>query len=161
MTSVSDEKWRPFNCLFQSGRAKDLSAPQQMGVERRETHLPPLALTCHSKKNSEGCPPKQGFPAAMTSVSDEKWRPFNCLFQSGQTKYLSAPQQMGVERRETHLPPPVFEPRSVQAEGKYIKMTMLTRSTNLVSYVCEMSTTQYARHFTSALQLTYLDSITY
>ena len=27
MTSVSDEKWRPFNCFFQSGRGKDLSAP--------------------------------------------------------------------------------------------------------------------------------------
>ena len=27
MTSASDEKWRPFNCFFQSGRAKDLSAP--------------------------------------------------------------------------------------------------------------------------------------
>jgi len=26
-TSVSDEKWRPFTCFFQSGRAKDLSAP--------------------------------------------------------------------------------------------------------------------------------------
>ena len=27
MTSASDEKWRPFNCFFQSGRAEDLSAP--------------------------------------------------------------------------------------------------------------------------------------
>jgi hypothetical protein len=27
MTSALDEKWRPFNCFFQSGRAKDLSAP--------------------------------------------------------------------------------------------------------------------------------------
>ena len=27
MTSASDEKWRLFNCFFQSGRAKDLSAP--------------------------------------------------------------------------------------------------------------------------------------
>ena len=27
MTSASDEKWRAFNCFFQSGRAKDLSAP--------------------------------------------------------------------------------------------------------------------------------------
>ena len=26
MTSASDEKWRPFNCFFQSGRSKDLSA---------------------------------------------------------------------------------------------------------------------------------------
>jgi hypothetical protein len=27
MTSASEEKWRPFNCFFQSGRTKDLSAP--------------------------------------------------------------------------------------------------------------------------------------
>ena len=27
MTCASDEKWRPFNSFFQSGRAKDLSAP--------------------------------------------------------------------------------------------------------------------------------------
>ena len=26
MTSAPDEKWQPFNCFFQSGRAKDLSA---------------------------------------------------------------------------------------------------------------------------------------
>jgi len=34
------------------------------------------------KKNSEGCPSNQVSAAAMTSVSDEKWRPFNCFFQS-------------------------------------------------------------------------------
>ena len=27
MTFASEEKWRPFNCFFQSDRAKDLSAP--------------------------------------------------------------------------------------------------------------------------------------
>ena len=27
MTSASNEKWRPFNCFFQAGRAKDLPAP--------------------------------------------------------------------------------------------------------------------------------------
>jgi len=27
MTSASEEKWRSFNYFFQSGRAKDLSAP--------------------------------------------------------------------------------------------------------------------------------------
>ena len=27
MTSASDDKWRTFNCFFQSGRANDLSAP--------------------------------------------------------------------------------------------------------------------------------------
>ena len=30
MTSASDEKWRSFSCFFQSGRAKDLSAPLYM-----------------------------------------------------------------------------------------------------------------------------------
>ena len=34
------------------------------------------------KKNSEGCPSNQVSAAAMTFASDEKWRPFNCFFQS-------------------------------------------------------------------------------
>ena len=34
------------------------------------------------KKNSECCPPNQVSAAEMTSASDEKWRPFNCFFQS-------------------------------------------------------------------------------
>ena len=34
----------------------------------------------HSKKNSEGCPSNQVSAAAMTSTSDEKWRPLNCFF---------------------------------------------------------------------------------
>jgi len=32
------------------------------------------------KKNSEDCPSNQVSAAAMTSASDEKWRPFNCFF---------------------------------------------------------------------------------
>ena len=43
------------------------------------------------KNNSEGCPSNQVSAAAMTSASDEKWRNFNCFFQSGQAKDLSAP----------------------------------------------------------------------
>ena len=35
------------------------------------------------KRNSEGCPSNQVSAAAMTSPSDEKWRPFNCFFSSG------------------------------------------------------------------------------
>jgi len=31
------------------------------------------------KNNSEGCPSNQVSAAAITSASDEKWRPFNCL----------------------------------------------------------------------------------
>ena len=34
------------------------------------------------KNNSEGCPSNQVSAAAMTSASDEKWRTFNCFFQS-------------------------------------------------------------------------------
>ena len=43
------------------------------------------------KTNSEGCPSNQVSAAAMTSASDEKWRPFNCFFQSVRAKDLSAP----------------------------------------------------------------------
>ena len=34
------------------------------------------------KKNSEACPSNHIYAAAMTSTSDEKWRPFNCFFHS-------------------------------------------------------------------------------
>jgi len=34
------------------------------------------------KTKAEGCPSNQVSVAAMTSASDEKWRPFNCFFQS-------------------------------------------------------------------------------
>jgi len=34
------------------------------------------------KKNSEGFPSNQVSAAAVTSASDEKWRTFNCFFQS-------------------------------------------------------------------------------
>jgi len=43
------------------------------------------------KNNSEGCPSNQVSAAAMTSASDEKWRNFNCFFQSNRAKDLSAP----------------------------------------------------------------------
>ena len=35
------------------------------------------------KKNSETCPSSQVSAAAMTSPSDEKWRPFNCFLVQG------------------------------------------------------------------------------
>jgi len=34
------------------------------------------------KKNSESCLSNQVSTAAITSASDEQWRPFNCFFQS-------------------------------------------------------------------------------
>ena len=34
------------------------------------------------RKKSEGCPSNLVSAAAMTSASDEKWRPFKCFFQS-------------------------------------------------------------------------------
>jgi len=33
-----------------------------------------------TQENSEGCPSNQFSAAAMTSVSDEKWRPLSCFF---------------------------------------------------------------------------------
>ena len=43
------------------------------------------------KKNSEVCPSNEVFAAGMASASDENWGPFNCFFQSGRAKDLSAP----------------------------------------------------------------------
>jgi len=39
-------------------------------------------LQATQKKSSEACPSNQVSAAAITSASDEKWRPFNCFFQS-------------------------------------------------------------------------------
>ena len=35
------------------------------------------------EKRSESCPSNQVSAAAMTSASDEKWRPFDCFFSPG------------------------------------------------------------------------------
>ena len=43
------------------------------------------------KKYSEVCPSNQVSATAITSTSDKKWRPFNCFFQLGRAKDLSAP----------------------------------------------------------------------
>jgi len=37
---------------------------------------------CKPLKKSEVCPSNHFSAAAMTSASDERWRPFNCFFQS-------------------------------------------------------------------------------
>ena len=43
------------------------------------------------KKNSEGCPSNQVSAAAMTSASDEKWRPFNCFFSQARLRTYQHP----------------------------------------------------------------------
>ena len=42
-------------------------------------------------KHSEGCPSNQVSAAAMTSASDEKWRPFNCFSVQGTGGSLTGP----------------------------------------------------------------------
>ena len=44
---------------------------------------PLLELLQATQKKSECCPSNQVSAGAMTSTSDEKWRPFNCLFSPG------------------------------------------------------------------------------
>jgi len=44
-----------------------------------------------TQKHSEDCPSNQVSAAAMIFASDEKWRLFNCFFQPGRAKDLSAP----------------------------------------------------------------------
>ena len=58
---------------------------QVLSPTRKETSYSDQTLTFASqskKKNSEGCLSNQVSAAAMTSASDEKWRPFNCFFIS-------------------------------------------------------------------------------
>ena len=59
------------------GADKSLARPGRK--QATATNL--LTFASHSKKkNSEGCPSNKVNAAAMTSASDEKWRPFNCFF---------------------------------------------------------------------------------
>jgi hypothetical protein len=69
------------------GADKSLARPGRK--EATATKL--LLLQATQKKNSEVCPSNQVSAAAMTSASDEKWRLFNCFFQSGRAKDLSSP----------------------------------------------------------------------
>ena len=68
------------------GADKSLSRPGTKQVTATKLFYKPL------KKKTENCPSNQVSAATMTSASDEKWRPFNCFFQSGRAKDLSAPQ---------------------------------------------------------------------
>ena len=61
------------------GADKSLAQPGKKNKLQR-----PNSNFCKSlkkKKKSEGCPSNQISAAAMTSVSDEKWRPFTCFFR--------------------------------------------------------------------------------
>ena len=43
------------------------------------------------RNNSEGCPSNQVSTAAMSSASDEKWRPYNCFFSQVRLKTYQHP----------------------------------------------------------------------
>ena len=68
-----------FKLKINANRNKELK--NVLSPTRKETSYSDQTLTfaTHSKKNSEVCPSNQVSAAAMTSASDEKWRPFNCF----------------------------------------------------------------------------------
>jgi len=81
--------------IIRGGTDKSLGRPgRKQATEIKfgiySTHSPHFLVRCSNfckllKKNnkSEGCPPNQVSAAAMTSASNEKWRPFNCFFSPG------------------------------------------------------------------------------
>ena len=76
--------------LVNWGADKSLAQPW-----RKQATATKLSFASHSKKkNSEGCLSNQISATAVTSASEEKWRPFNCFFQSDRAKDLSAPLYM-------------------------------------------------------------------
>ena len=81
--------------LARPGRKQATATKLQQVVSptRKETSYSDqtLTLASHSKNKSEGCQSNQVSAAAMTSASDEKWRPFNGFFQSGRAKDSSEP----------------------------------------------------------------------
>ena len=66
------------NCYQMSYRGADKSLARPGRKQTTATKL--LTFASQFKKKSEGCPSNQVSAAAMTSASDEKWRPFNCFF---------------------------------------------------------------------------------
>jgi len=70
------------------GADKSLARPGRNKLQRQNSNF---CKPLKKRKNSEGCPSNQVSAAATTSASDEKWRPFNCFFQSGRAKDLSGP----------------------------------------------------------------------
>ena len=72
--------------LLYQGAEKSLARPG-----RKLARATKIELSQATQKNSENCPSNHFSAAAMTSASDEKWRPFNCFFSPGRAKDLSAP----------------------------------------------------------------------
>jgi hypothetical protein len=66
-------------------RGADKSLSRQGRKQATATKLSLLQAT--KKKKSESCPSNQVSAAAMTSASDEKWRPFNCFCRVGLKTY--------------------------------------------------------------------------
>ena len=65
---------------------------------KKETGYSDQTLTFSSpykKKNSEVCPSNQVSTAAMTSASEEKWRPFNCFFSRVGLRIYQHPCNVG------------------------------------------------------------------
>ena len=79
----------PLYTAMYRGADKSLARPGRKQAQRPNSNFcKPL------KNNSEACPSNQVSTTAMTSASDENWRPVNCFFQSGRAKDLSAPLYM-------------------------------------------------------------------
>ena len=83
--------------LIRGGADKSLAQPgKKQATENKfgiySTHSPRSSIhflaRCSNfcrplKKKSEYCPSNQVYAAAMTTASEEKWRPFNCFFSPG------------------------------------------------------------------------------
>ena len=83
-------------CTYTRGADKSLARPgrkqataTKLGIYSTYSPRSSIHFLAHSsnfcksrKKKSEGCPSSQVSAAAMTSASHEKWRTFNCFFQS-------------------------------------------------------------------------------
>ena len=103
MTSASDEKWPPFNCFFQSDRAKDLSAPLY-------TKTCSLTPQVQAPILSEF---QQSFQVDTKSFQAE--RVFDTLIhrsvaypQSGRAKDLSAPLYTKTSSFTLHVQAPIL-----------------------------------------------------
>ena len=101
--------------VFCTSRSAKDSSPQFIDVPgcwqvfsltRKETSYSDQTLTfaSHSKKFQKVARPTRYHRQQLNSASDEKWRPFNCFFQSGRAKDLSAPLYVGKKMYyELHL----------------------------------------------------------
>jgi hypothetical protein len=91
MITVSEEKWRSFNCFFPSGRAKDVSAPLYMLLLPEGQADASLQRTLHICT----CIVPRGLKFFLTKLFSDVPNPFGRVF--AETKQITEVNKMAYD----------------------------------------------------------------